>query len=113
MVAVGAGLHVAAYYVEETSALGTVATILTVAIPTAVFVAGVFWMYSALTRSVDPFHVSLVGGTALVLIGSVALAAAGATMAWCLLVVALTPWVTVVGYETRGHLHDQEVLEGL
>lgn len=113
VVAVGAGLHVAAYYVEGTSELGTVATVLTVAIPAAVFVAGVYWMFSALTRSVDPFHVWLIAGSAAVLVASVALAAAGATMAWCLLVVALTPWVTVVGYEARGHLHGEEVLEGL
>ena len=31
-------------------------------------------------------------------------------MAWCLLVLALTPWVTVVGYELRGHRHNEEVL---
>ena len=32
-------------------------------------------------------------------------------MAWCLLVLALTPWVTVVGYELRGHEHNARMLE--
>jgi hypothetical protein len=34
-------------------------------------------------------------------------------MAWCLLVLSLTPWVTVVGYELRGYRHNAEVLAQL
>ena len=70
-------------------------------------------MYSTLTRSLDPFHVSLLVGTAAVLVASVALAGAGASVAWSLLVLALAPWVTVVGYELRGHRHNAEVLANL
>jgi hypothetical protein len=44
---------------------------------------------------------------------SVSLAAAGAWVAWCLLVLALAPWVTVLGYELRGHRHNEEVLANL
>jgi low temperature requirement protein LtrA len=113
IVAVGAGLHVAAYYIQRESELGAAATILTVAIPAAIFIAGVYWMYSTLTRSLDPFHVSLLVGTAAVLVASVALAGAGASVAWSLLVLALAPWVTVVGYELRGHRHNAEVLANL
>ena len=113
IVAVGAGLHVAAYYIQRESELGAAATILTVAIPAAIFIAGVYWMYSTLTRSLDPFHVSLLIGTAAVLVASVALAGAGASVAWSLLVLALAPWVTVVGYELRGHRHNAEVLANL
>jgi len=113
VVAVGAGLHVAAYYIERESVLGAVATLVTVAIPTALFIAGVYWMYSALTRSLDPFHIALLVGSAAVLVVSVALAATDASVPWCLLVLALTPWVTVVGYEVRGHRHDEEVLAKL
>ena len=43
----------------------------------------------------------------------VVMAAAGVSMAWCLLVLALTPWVTVVGYELRGHEHNARVLQSL
>ncbi len=34
-------------------------------------------------------------------------------MTWSLVVVALTPWVTVVGYEAVGHRHNEDVLEHL
>lgn len=47
------------------------------------------------------------------LAAAVVLAAAGAAMAWCLVVLALAPWITVVGYEIRGHRHNEEVLAGL
>jgi low temperature requirement protein LtrA len=113
VVAVGAGLHVAAYYIARESALGAVATLVAVAIPTAVFIAGVYWMYSTLTRSLDPFHIALLLGSAAVLIVAVALAATDASVPWCLLVLALAPWITVVGYEVRGHRHDEEVLASL
>ena len=113
VVAVGGGLHVAAYFIDHESELTSVATIVTVAIPTAIFVAEVYWLYSTLTRSLDPFHVALIAGSAAVLVASVALAAGGATMAWCLLVLSLTPWVTVVGYELRGYRHNAEVLAQL
>ena len=33
-------------------------------------------------------------------------------LVWCLAVLALAPWVTVVGYETVGHRHNAEVLAG-
>jgi hypothetical protein len=34
-------------------------------------------------------------------------------MAWCLVVLSLSPWVTVVGYELRGHRHNADVLAAL
>ena len=44
---------------------------------------------------------------------SVLLAAAGVSIAICLVVLALAPAVTVVGYEMLGHLHMAEVVERL
>jgi low temperature requirement protein LtrA len=113
VVATGAGLHAAASYIEGASAIGSVATLLAVAIPTGIFIGGVYLIYSVLTRSVDPFHVVLLTGTGVVLVASVAIAAAGASLAWCLLVLALSPWISVLGYELRGHRHDEEVLASL
>ena len=111
--AVGAGLHAAAYYIEETSALGATATLLTVAIPLAVFVLGIYAIYAVLTRTVDPFHAWLVVGSVVVMAGALVLSAAGLDLVWSLLVLAATPWVTVVGYELRGHRHNAEVLAEL
>ncbi len=103
IVATGAGLHVAAYYIEERSGLNSVDTILTVAIPLAVYILSVFAMYSYLVRAADAFHLFLLAGSAAVLVASILLAHAGVTMAVCLLVVTLAPIVVVVGYELVGH----------
>jgi hypothetical protein len=43
----------------------------------------------------------------------VALSAAGVSVTVTLLVLALAPWVTVVGYEAVGHRHNAEVLASL
>jgi low temperature requirement protein LtrA len=110
IVAVGAGLHAAAFFIEGESALGSVATLTATAIPTAIFIALLYWMFSSLTRSLDPLHIALLAGTGVVLVASVAVAAAGASMAWCLLVLATSPWVSVLGYEIRGHRHVEAVL---
>lgn len=111
IVAVGAGLHVAAYYVEHHSKLGVTATVLTVAVPLAVYAGGIFLMYAALTRSFDPFHLVLLAATAVLVVLPVGMARAGVSMEWCLAVLALAPWVSVVGYETRGHEHNRLVLD--
>jgi low temperature requirement protein LtrA len=110
IVAIGAGLHTAAYFLEHHSALSTTGTVLAVAVPLAVYVGAHYLLYSVLTRELDPFHWSLIGASAVVILASVGLAVAGVDMVWCLAVLALTPWVTVVGYEVRGHRHNEEVV---
>ena len=113
VVATGAGLHIAAYYIEEESELDAAATVLCVVIPVAVYILGVFAIYTVLARTVDRFHLVLLAGTAVFLAAPLVMASAGAAMAWCLIVLALSPWVTVVGYELRGHEHNARVLERL
>jgi low temperature requirement protein LtrA len=113
VVGTGAGLHVAAYYLEEESVLGASATVLCVVIPVAVYMLGIFLVYSILTRTFDGFHVILLVITVVVLAVPLVMAAGGASMAWCLMVLALSPWVTVVGYELRGHAHNARVIEQL
>jgi low temperature requirement protein LtrA len=110
LVAVGAGLHVAAFYVEHHGVLGVPGTVLAVAIPVAVYVVSIYALSFGLTRTADPFHVLLIAGSALFVGASVVLAVWGVPLVWCLLVLALTPWVSVVGYETVGHRHGDRVL---
>jgi low temperature requirement protein LtrA len=110
VVGVGAGLHVAAYYLEHETKLGVLGTVLAVAVPVAIYQIGLYVLYAQLTRTVDPFHWLLIALTVVVLAVTVGLAAADASLALCLLVLALTPWVTVVGYELRGHQHNARVL---
>jgi low temperature requirement protein LtrA len=113
LVAVGAGLHAAAYRLEEHSALSDTETVLTVVIPLGAYVGLLYALYALLTRTLDPFHLLLVLGSAAVLAVGVAMVASGASLTWSLLVVALTPWVTVVGYETVGYRHNEDVMSSL
>ena len=103
--AMGAGLHVAAYAAEGEAKIGTVGVVLAVAIPVLVFCLSYFVLYSVLFRSVDALHLLLAAGMVLVLAVGVALAAVGVPLGWCLLVLMLSPWVIVVGYETAGYRH--------
>jgi len=113
LAAMGGGLHVAAFELEGESEIGTTGAVLSVAIPFAIFVAVFYGLYSLLMRARDPFHLGLVAATAALVVLSVVLAAAGVSMAVCLVVLALAPVVTVVGYESLGHRHIAEALERL
>ncbi len=113
VVAVGAGLHVAAYYLEEKSVLSAKATMYTVTIPVAVYFLGIFGLYTYLSRTLDRFHLVILAATAVNLIVPLVMADSGVPMAWCLLVLAFTPWLTVIGYELRGHEHNARVLQSL
>jgi low temperature requirement protein LtrA len=113
LAAMGGGLHVAAYSLENESSLGATGTVLSVAIPVAVYVGVLFALYSILMRTRDPFHIALLAGAAVVVVVSILLAAAGVSMSVCLVVLALAPAVTVVGYEALGHRHVADALERL
>jgi low temperature requirement protein LtrA len=110
IVATGAGLHAAAYYIEHHSKLGSVETVLSVALPVGIYIASVYALYMLMVRTVDAFHVLLVALTVVMLGAAVWLAEAGVSMANCLLVVTLAPMVTVVGYELLGHRHAAEAI---
>ncbi|MCV7152701.1 low temperature requirement protein A [Mycolicibacterium pyrenivorans] len=105
IVATGAGLHAAAYYIEHHTELGSVATVLSVVIPVGVYIVMVYALYAVMTHNSPVLHVLLLAGVAAVLGLAVLLAANGISMATCLLVVTLAPVVSVVGYELRGHRH--------
>jgi low temperature requirement protein LtrA len=113
LAAMGAGLHVAALSLEGEATIGETATVLSVAIPVAVYVAMFYALYSTLMRARDPYHLGLIASTTAVLVLAVVLAAAGVDMALCLVVLTFAPAVTVVGYETLGHRHMADALERL
>jgi low temperature requirement protein LtrA len=113
LAAMGAGLHVAAFSLEGDAEIGTTAVVLAVALPLALYVGVVYGLYSLLIGERDTFHLALLAATAAVLFLAVALAAAGAHMAVCLVVLTLAPAVTIVGYETIGHEHMADALERL
>jgi hypothetical protein len=87
--------------------------VLSVTVPVAIFVLAVFALYSLLLRVHDRFHIGLLAGSAAIFALTVLLAAAGVSVAICLLVLTLAPAVTIVGYETVGHRHVDDALERL
>jgi low temperature requirement protein LtrA len=126
--ATGAGLHVAALQMEQPAAageaaaggaaaaeahVGVSAAVLAVAVPVAVFTVALYGLYTYLVGQFDRFHLLLLGGTVVVLALAVLLATTGVPLPICLLLLALAPAVTVVGYETVGHAHQERVLERL
>ena len=72
----GAGLHVAAYYVEDAAHLPAAAVVACVAVPVAVFVLGLLGLYSYL-MGFDALHVLLTLGKLAIVAAAVGLAAAG------------------------------------
>jgi low temperature requirement protein LtrA len=110
IVATGAGLHVAAYFLEHKAQIGPLATVLSVAIPVGVFLGSIYALYTYLLGRFDPFHVWLLIATAAVVVLAVIAALAGVDMAVCLVMLMLAPAVTVVGYEMLGHRHQAEAL---
>jgi low temperature requirement protein LtrA len=110
IVATGAGLHVAAYYIEHHSKLSSAETVLAVALPVGVYILIIYLLYAAILRTLDVFHVVLLALTAVVLAVAVWLAHSGFSMANCLLVVTLAPVVSVVGYELVGHRHTERAI---
>ena len=109
----GAGFRVAAAYIAGEAAIGPTATVLSVAIPVAVYVAGIYGIYVWLMRHGDPLHIWLVAASAAFLAASVGLAAVGVSLPVCLIVLTAAPLVTVVGYELVGRRHAAEAMARL
>lgn len=110
IVATGAGLHVAAYFIEHKAHISALATVLSVAIPVGIFLSGIYALYYYLVRQFDVLHIWLLSGTVAVVLAAVIAALAGVNMATCLIILMFAPAVTVVGYEMRGHQHQADAL---
>lgn len=110
IVATGAGLDVAALYIEHKAHIGALAAVLTVAIPVSVFIASLYAIYTYMVGSFDRFHYLLLGATAIVIAVVIVAAASGLSMPLCLVILSLAPAVTVIGYEIVGHRHQAAAL---
>lgn len=111
--ATGAGLHVAAYYLEHESHLSAFLTVLAVVVPVGLFVMTLFGLYYLLYRQFDLLHGMLLVLTMIALAVPLVMAASGIAVQWCLMVLSLAPMVTVIGYEGWGHRHMAAVLTEL
>jgi low temperature requirement protein LtrA len=110
IVATGAGLHVAADYIEGKAQIGALATLLGVAIPIASFIALLYGLYFYLVRQYDRIHTLFLALTALTIAISIVAAMSGLDMAICLAILTFAPAVSVVGYEWVGYRHQADAL---
>ncbi|MDL9981117.1 low temperature requirement protein A [Microbacterium sp. ASV49] len=111
VVAVGAGLHVAAQAIAHHGDVAPVFAMWTVAIPVLVFEFALFLIYSLMSREVDPFHFWMFAGCAVMLAIAVVAVQLGASLGVGLVLVAGSPAVIVVGYEAGGWRHIPAMLE--
>ena len=110
IVATGAGLHVAAYFIEHKTQIDSLATVLCLAIPVGIFLGLVYALYYYLVRSFDFLHIWLLIGTAIVVAIAVMAAIAGVDMAICLIILMFAPVITIIGYEMQGHYYQAQAL---
>ena len=112
IVATGAGLHVAAYFIEHKAQIGPLATVLSTAIPVSVFLGSIYALHYHLVRRFEPLHAWMLIATAGVVVLAIVAARSGVDMAVCLVILMLAPAVTVVGYEIQGYRHEAKALAG-
>jgi low temperature requirement protein LtrA len=110
IVATGAGLHVAAYFIERKTVIGALATVLSVATPVAVYIGLNYATYYYLVRRLYRLDAWLLTGTAAVIVASVVAAQSGLDVAKCLVILILAPAINVIGYEGRGYRYQEEAL---
>jgi low temperature requirement protein LtrA len=110
IVATGAGLHVAAYFIEHRTVIGPLATVLSIATPVAAYIGLNYAIYYYLVRRFYRLDVWLLTGIASVLVASVVAAQSGINVAKCLVILILAPAIIVVGYEGRGYRSEAEAL---
>lgn len=111
LIGVGAGLHVAAQVIAHEAHVDAAFALACVAIPVLAFEIMLFILYTLLVSTFDPFHIWLFVGAVAVLALSVGAVIAGVSIGGALLLVAASPLVIVVGYETVGYRHQADVLE--
>jgi low temperature requirement protein LtrA len=108
--ATGAGLDVAGLAIQHKAHIGTVGVVLSLAVPVGVYLVALYGLYRVLYGDWRWFHGLLLALTLAVLAAAPLLAAAGVSMAVCLIVIMLAPAVTVLGYEGWGYRHAAEAL---
>lgn len=101
--AVGSGLHVAAYVVEDHARIDAPAAVMTVAVPVLVFCLVLFSLHSFLLGRFARYQIVPLLGAVVLLILAVVLATIEVPLGLCLLVVTAAPAVIVIAFEAGGH----------
>jgi low temperature requirement protein LtrA len=99
--ATGAGLHVAAYYIDHEAQISAAAAVASIAIPVAVFKVALTWLYSVM-MGVDRTVILVAAGIMVVLAGAVGLAILGASVPVAMLVIVTGLALSIIIDERRG-----------
>lgn len=99
--ATGAGLHVAAYYIDHEAHISAAAVVASIAVPVAVFKLALTWLHGVMVGP-DRVVTAVAAGVLALLAGAVGLAAAGASVPASLMVIVLAVAASVVVDERRG-----------
>jgi len=110
IVATGAGLHVAASFIEQQARVTAVAVMLAVAVPVVTFLSLLHALYCFLARRFRSMDAWLLISSTGVAIVSVIAAASNISIAACLIILMFAPVVTIVVYELRGYRRQSETL---
>ena len=110
IVATGAGLHLAAYFIDHQAHITAVAVVLAVAIPVLIFLMLLYGLCYYLVRRFHAFDARLLITSCAVAMFSVVAAWLGIGLGVCLVILMLAPTVTVVGYELLGYRRQAEAL---
>lgn len=105
IVAMGAGMHIAAYYIEGKAAIGALTVVLYLAVPVATFIGLAYGLHFYLTRQFARYRALLLLANLATLAVAVFAAGQGFDVATCLVIVALAPAISVIGYEVHGYRH--------
>ncbi|HEX7137896.1 MAG TPA: low temperature requirement protein A, partial [Vicinamibacterales bacterium] len=110
IVATGAGLHLAAYFIDHKAHITALAAVVTVAVPVLIFLVLLQALYYYLVRRFHAFDARLMVTSYAVAMFSVVAAWLDIGLGACLVILMLAPAVTVVGYELLGYRHQAAVL---
>jgi low temperature requirement protein LtrA len=102
IVATGAGLRVAAYFIEGRARITALAAVLAVAVPVGLFLGLMYALSYYLLRRFSVFQASWLIATGGVIAVALAAALSGVDVARCLVILMLAPTVTVVASEVSG-----------
>jgi low temperature requirement protein LtrA len=101
IVATGAGLRVAANFIEGRATITAIAAVLAVVVPVGVFLLLMYALSYYLVRRFYVFQAWLLIGTAGAIAATLVAGLSGLDVAKCLVILMLAPAVTVVGSEVR------------
>jgi low temperature requirement protein LtrA len=98
--ATGAGLHVAAYYIDHAAHISAAVAVASIAVPVALFKVSLTALFSVMT-CVDRTLIAVTTGVVSILAATVALAAAGVSVPACLLIIVAALGASIVVDERR------------